>query len=186
MTHIDLLLEQHFKEVGERPQRKFEETITSFNRDIFYYNRDTSKRNSTKSKTTYEDHRRVIETAINVMGKNTQHEIALCILTHRFFETYRNTVFSSKKDFTADYSFLIRRIGAMFNPTTGQVKTSTIPRALQAFTEPTLVQVNYLSGDVKEVTIPDTGETLNEWAIKFNENAPESTKYMVAGMSVGI
>ena len=186
MTNIDLLLEQHSKEVGTRPQRKFEETITSFNRDIFYYNRDTSERKSTKSKTTYEDHRKVIETAINVMGKTTQHDIALCILTHRFFENYRNTVFPAKKDFTADYSFLIRRIGAMFNPTTGQVKTSTIPRSLQAFTKPTLVQVNYLSGGVTKVTVPETGETLNEWAIKFNENAPESTKYMVAGMSIGV
>jgi len=185
MTHIDLLLEQHYKEVGDRPQRKFEETITSFNRDIFYYNRDTSERNSTKSKTTYEDHRKVIETAINVMGKTTQHDIALCILTHRFFENYRNTVFSSKKDFTADYSFLICRIGAMFNATTGQLKTNTIPRALQAFTTPTLVQVNYIVGDVTVVTVPNTGETLNEWAIKFNENAPESTRYMVAGMSIG-
>lgn len=186
MTITDLMLEEHCKKIAARPQQKFEETLTSYDRDIFMYNRDTSDRTShTSNNISYEDHRKAIETAVNVMGKHTQHDIAMCLLTHRFFHNYRNSILTDKKDFNKDYAFLIKKIASIFNPTTGQVNRSNIPRALQTYTTPTLVQVNYLAGEVTPVTVPNTSETLNEWAIKFNENAPESTRYMVAGMSIG-
>ena len=41
---IDYYLERHCIRIAERPQRKGEDTLTHFNRDIFWYNRDNIKR----------------------------------------------------------------------------------------------------------------------------------------------
>jgi len=186
MTKIDLELEKHFKTVGSRPQRKNEETLTSFDRDIFWYDKDTKHRQTpSTTKVTYEHHRKAIETAVNFMRKDTQHTIAMCILTHRHFEDYRNSVFSGEGNFTADYSFIVKKVHMLFNPTTSRITTSSISTKLKEFTTPTLVQVNHVVGEVTPVTVPDTGETLNEWAIKFNENANETTTYHVAGLKIG-
>lgn len=187
MTTTDLQLEQHYKAVGNRPPRKFEETITSWNRDAFWYNRDKSVREINNVNTTYEDHRKVIETAINIMGKTTQHDIAMCILTNRFFANYRASVFGKEKNFITDYTFLVKKIGVLFNPTTGTIKSSTIHSKLQEYTEPTVVQLNHLAGRVTDVFIkPKDNETLNELAQRLSQGSPESTTYMVAGMKVGM
>lgn len=186
MTAIDLQLEKHYKAVGDRPLRKFEETVTSFDRDIFWYNRDKSERSSDITKTTYEDHRKVVETAINIMGMSTQHDIAVCILTHRFFANYRASIFGKEKNFTTDYTFLVKKIGALFNPATGVIKSSTIHAKLKDFKEPTVVQLNHLAGQVAEVKIkPKEGETLNELAQRLSQGAPASTTYVVAGLKIG-
>jgi len=186
MTSVDYQLEKHYKSIAERPQRKFEETITSFDRNIFWYNKDDVNRQvqGTRKKITYEDHRKAIEVAINVLGKSTQHDIAMCILIHRYFTDYRNNVFAGKGDFTSDYSFIVKKVGMLFNADTGRVTPINIASKLKDYTEPTLVQINHIAGTVTEVNTPDTGETLNEWAIRFNKRANESTTYHVAGLSL--
>lgn len=190
MTPLDYELEQFYQRIAERPQRKFEETLTSFNRDIFWYDRSELSRQADKANSnkriTYEDHRKAVETAINMMKAEQPHEIALTILTNRFFAQYRADAFSGEGSFISDYTFIIKKIDMLYNHKHGTVNATNIPSALKAFTEPTLVQINHIAGDVKKVTVPESDFTLNEWAIKFNANAPESTSYRVAGMKVGI
>jgi len=187
MTLIDYQLEKYFQNVAKRPPKKFEETLTTFDRNIFWYNRDEIQRQyqNTPLKTTYEDHRKAIEVSVNMMGKTTQHEIAMCILTHRYFSNYRNSVFTGTGDFYQDYSFLVKKISMVFNSNSSRIIHTNINTKLKEFIEPTLVQVNHISGDVTKVALPKTIETLNEWAIKFNENACESTTYHVAGLKLG-
>jgi len=72
----------------------------------------------------------------------------------------------------------------IFNHKTGQINRVSTLSALQRFEEPTLVQINHITGDVSSVTVPGDKFTLNEWAISFNTGAPESTSYRVAGMKV--
>ena len=61
---------------------------------------------------------------------------------------------------------------------------SSIATTLASYNTPTLVQVNHLAGVVTEVTPPKWDMTLNEMAIAYNVGAPESTTYMIAGMSL--
>ena len=143
MKSYDLLLEEHSKKISKRPQRKNEETKTSFNRDIFWYDRDEVARQAENTKrtgdkkVTYEDHRKVIETAVNMMQMKTQHDIAMCILTHRFFSNYRANAFQGLGSFNLDYSFIIKKISMMFNPATSNVQPINISNRLKEFTKPT-------------------------------------------------
>lgn len=192
MTNTDIALEKFFKDiVAKRPQRKNEETITSFDRDIFWYNRDELSRQADHaekndfSKITYEDHRKVVETAVNMMCKDTQHSIAMTILTHRFFKDYRAKAFGGKGNFRTDYTFVIKKVGMIFNPTSGRINNISLLSKLQEYTKPTLIQINHITGDVTEVNPPGDKFTLNEWAIKYNASANESTSYRLVGMKVG-
>ena len=191
MKPTDFILEQHFKAAASRPQAKGEETITSFDRDIFWYDRDEVARQEENTKradfqsTNYEDHRKVIETAVNFMRKTTEHEIAMAILTHRHFTDYRTKTFTGKGSFNTDYAFILKKINAIYNTNEARVKSSSIANKLKEFKEPTLVQLNHIAGIVTPVKVPDTGDTMNEWAIKLSAGAPESTSYMVAGLKVG-
>ena len=181
MTLLDYQLEKFYKESAARPKRKFEETETSFSRDIFWYNRSELSRQADKidstRRITYEDHRKAVETATNIMKATTQHDIAMAILTHRFFAQYRADVFAGEGTFYTDYAFVIKKIATLFNHTHGKVNTTNIPSALKEFKGPTLVQINHAAGEVTAVKVPESEFTLNEWAIKFNQNAPESTSY---------
>ena len=193
MTQTDLQLETFFKDtVAARALRKDEETITSFNRDIFWYNKDELERQADYSEThtlgnfNYEDHRKAVEIAVNMMRKETQHDIAMCILTDRFFKDYRAKVFAGEGSFNTDYSFLVTKVGHLFNATKGRVNnTNTIQSSLKSYSEPTLVQINHIAGIVTKVTPPSDKLTLNEWAIKYNESANQSTSYRITGLKVG-
>lgn len=189
MTPIDYQLEQFYKRVAERPRRKDEDTITSFNRDIFWYDRDERyrQRDGTSNTTSfnYEEHRKAIETAVNIFRKTTVHDIAMTILTNRYFANYRNSVFAGNGNFNKDYSFLVRKASMLFNSTAGRINNINITDKLKNYDKPTLVQINHITGDVTKVLLPKTSETLNEWAIKFNRNANESTTYHIAGLKVG-
>jgi len=174
-------LEEFFKSIGERPQHKHEETITSFNRDILYYDIDALTRQASKTplnkRITYEDHRKAIETAINIFRRTTPHDIVMCILTQRYFDTYRNTVFRGEGSFCADYTFLIKKVSTLFNKSSNTIIPAHIARKLADIAEPTLIQINHIVGTVEPVRVPTTSDTLNEWAIKLNTGAPESTTY---------
>jgi len=187
MTTTDLKLEKFYRDVvAKRPQRKYEETITKWDRRVFMYDRDTKDAttdNISAEKVTYEDHRRAIETAVNMLHASSQHDIAMEILTHRFFKSYRAKVFGGC-NFNTDYSFLIKKIAMVFNSSTSAIKSVNISRKLQEFTTPTLVQINHITGDVSEVTLPSTKFTLNEWAHRYNFGAPSSTVYKVVGLSL--
>ena len=191
MTAIDLQLEQHFKKVAERPRRGLEETNTYFNRDMFWYDRDGVNRQAEQhlinnERVTYDDHRRAIETAILMMGKESKHDIAMCILTHRAFASYRANAFKGEGSFATDFSFIIKKIAALVtNDGLRTFRTSYISQ-LKEFTEPTLVQINHIAGVVTPVTVASDKFTLNEWAKRYNAGAPESTTYAVAGMKLGI
>lgn len=194
MTKLDYFLEAHFIKVAKRPQRKFEETLTTFDRDIFWYDRNEVDRqkeykqrtNTPTKKVTYADHRRVIETAATIMRKNTQHAIAMCILTHRAFSDYRNKFFEGNGSFYKDYGYLLRKVAMLFNPHKSMLLKSNISSKLRDFQKPTLVQVNYITGTIEKVTPPSNKFTLAEWAFRYNEAAVESTQYMVAGIKVGV
>ena len=191
MKEYDPQLEEHFKKVATRPRDKNEETLTSFDRNIFWYDRDEVSRQAENSartgdvKVTYEEHRKAIETAINIMRKTTAHDIAMAILTNRFFSTYRSNAFKGLGSFNLDYAFIIKKIDMIFNPSTSSVKAININSKLQEFTKPTLVQVNHIVGTVTKVKVPEGVKTLNEWAATFNKSANESSTYMVAGLKIG-
>ena len=181
-----LLLEAHLKEVAKRPQRKNEDTITKFNRDIFWYNRDMAKRHTNPSvRVTYEDHRKAVETAVNFFRKDTQHDIAMCILTHRYFSDYRSNALSGAGNFLKDYTFLVKKTGMLFNPTASRIAGSNVSSQLSAYKDPTLVQINHICGAVTPVTPPSDRLSLSEWAKLYNDNAVESTTYQVAGLRLG-
>jgi len=188
MTKLDLQLEQFYKNtVATRPQRKFEETITTFDRDVFMYDRDGKQRQLDKlnEKVTYEDHRRAIEAATLILHKTTQKDIAMAILTNRMFEQYRAKAFKGLGSFNEDYSFLIKKIATMFSPDTSELKRVSVAAKLADFKQPTLVQINHICGDVSKVNLPSHNtSTLQEWATKFNSQANESTTYVVAGLKL--
>ena len=193
MTSTDFRLEVFLKDtVAKRAPRKNEETITRFDRDIFWYDRDELSRQADRAaqvesgRVTYEDHRKTVETAVTMMRKDTQHDIAITILTHRFFKDYRAKVFSGEGSFRLDYTFLVLKAGTLFNAATSRITSSsnTITAKLQQFTTPTLVQINHIAGAVNTVTVPDAGLTLNEWAQRLNDSANESTSYRIAGIKV--
>lgn len=191
MTPQDLLEEYLYKRMTERPPRKHEETVTRWERDIFLYNRDETKRQEEAAlrqgteRVTYENHRVAVETAVNIMKKTTPHDIAMCILTHRFFANYRKNAFAGKSGFVEDYSFILKKIAMLFDMHTTQIKGRNYKSKLMEFTEPTLVQVNHIMGIVSPITVPSSKFTLQEWASRYNAGAPESTSYMVAGLRLG-
>ena len=190
MTAIDLQLEQHFKRVADRPRGKLEETNTFFDRDIFWYNKDAVGRQAAQhlinnERVTYDDHRRAIETAILMMGKDTKHSIAMCILTNRAFTNYRANAFKGEGSFTADYSFIIKKIAMLVNHDGLRTFRTSYLSKLKEFTEPTLVQINHIAGIVTTVKVPSNKFTLNEWAKRYNTDAVESTTYAVAGLAMG-
>lgn len=181
-----LLLEDHLKHIAARPLEKNQTTLTRFDRNIFWYNQDTVHRQTPSGKkVTYQDHRRVIETAVNMLRKDTQHDIAMCILTHRYFSGYRDDVFAGKGNFLSDYTFIIKKIGMLFNATISRVNSSNIVNQLKDFAKPTLVQINHIVSIVKPVNVPTSALSLSEWASRLNDNAPESTTYQVAGLKLG-
>ena len=190
MTPLQFRLEKLYKRIADRPLRKFEETITTFDRNIYLYNIDEIPRQleanerATVQTTNYEDHRRAVETAVNILRKETQHEIAMAILTHRFFATYRSNTFAGKGSFYSDYTFIISKVAALFSNTTSKVVKSSIAASLAQYKKPTLVQVNHLAGIVTEVTLPNWDDTLNTMAIKYNQAAPESITNIVAGLKL--
>ena len=190
MTATDYKLMDFFQNtVAKRPQRKFEETITYFDRDMYLYDKDPSVKeyNLDKvdlSKVPYEEHRKVIETAISILHKRTPRDIAMAILTHRYFKNYRIKVFTKTSTFNNDYSFLLSKINMMFNTSTQSLHKVNISSKLAAFKTPTLVQINHATGTVTQVKVPSNKFTLNEWAQKFNFGAPASTTYGVYGISI--
>jgi len=187
MNAIDFELEQLYKTAGSHLQRKGEDTLTSWDRDIYWYDRDEVNRQAataTTSKVTYEQHRKAVETAVNMMRKSTPHEVAMCILTHRFFTAYRSSLFGGEGNFITDYTAIIKRVGALFNGQAGKLMTISISTKLAEFKVPTLVLVNHISGYVKKVSVPSAKFTLTEWALKYNENCVESSSYIVAGLAL--
>jgi len=184
MTSTDIKLEEFYASIALRPPRKNETTITTFERDIYYYSRDVEFTPQTDRVVNYEDHRKAIETAVNIFRKHTQHSIAILILTHRYFKKYRDIAFSDNGDFSKDYSDIIRRIALLLNNTTGTTTFIDIRSKLIGFAEPTLVQINHVTGEVKAIDIPETKNTKNEWAIKFNFGCSPTSSYRVAGMLI--
>jgi len=188
----DILIEQFFKSIADRKPDKNDETITTFDRNIFWYDRDEVQRQqravdqSGTSPVTYETHRAAVEMAYIILHKTTPHDIAMIILTHRAFANYRKNVFSGKGSFNKDYSYLIKKASTLINPHTSQLINSNVRQKLSSFTTPTLVAINHIVGSVEEVTTPSIDLTLQEWAHRYNAGSPESTTYMVAGLKVGI
>ena len=186
MTATDLALMAFYESIPNRPKIKYDDTITRFDRDLWFYDRDDiNRQSSTTKKVTYEAHIKVIQTAVTMLKVDTQHDIAMMILTHRFFKSYRDDIFSGTGNFYSDYSFLVKKIDMVHNTDTNRVITHSIGNKLQEFKVPTLVQINYIAGTVTKVKTPDTGETLNEWAVKFNLACNSTISYQVAGLSIG-
>lgn len=190
--NINAQLEALYRASANKPRSKDDDTITTFNRDVYWYDRDEvqrqqrAKANTGTSKVTYETHRKVVETAVNMMRKSTQHEIALCILTHRYFAEYRKNIFEGAGNFNTDYNYILLKVGSLFDAHNSKIYKSNIASKLAEFNTPTLVAVNHIVGTVEVVTVVSNKFTLNEWATKYNANAPESTTYMVAGLKVGM
>lgn len=167
-----------------------QEVITRFDRDIYYYNRDEVTRQDKAAsagatdRVTYEDHRRAINVAVNMFRKSASNEIAMCILTHRYFKDYRTKVFLGKGTFITDFQFIIKRVGMIFDDNTSRIIPANIKAKLEIFTKPTLVQINFIIGAVDVITPTSTKFTLAQWAERYNANAPESTKYIVAGIKI--
>ena len=183
MKQTNLHLEQFYKAISKRPNHKHETTITTFNRDIFWYNIDVDESQDIQPGTaTYEDHRKAVTSAVVLLHKNTPHDIAIAILTHRFFKHYREQLFGSTRNFTLDYSTLLTKIDLLYNPAKGFRKYNN--QSTLAFDKPTLVQTNFVTGEMQSITVPSNVKTLNEWAITFNANAPESTRYSVKGLQL--
>ena len=184
MKNIDYILEEFYKSIPNRPKDKNDETITTFNRDIFWYDRDNvSRQTFKKEKLTFEDHRKAVSTAVHILHKETPHEVALAILSHRFFEDYRNRLFGGKGNFYHDYSLLIRKISALFNGSNSQfIVINNLNSKLAEYTTPTLVSINHINGDVSEVKNLPPVYSLLEWANKLNAGAVSSTTYRVVGL----
>jgi len=185
MTRLDLELEKFYKSIAGRPKGKDEETNTYFDRNIYYYDRDEVNRQipTSDSRVTYEDHRKAISTATTIFRKTTQHDIAMCILTDRYFTVYRNKAFQGLGGFVQDYSFLIRKIGMVQEPS-GIVHSFNLASKLAEFTEPTVVQINHIVGIVKPVNLPTT-QSLGTWVSALNASANESTTYRLVGLKIG-
>jgi len=165
------------------------DTITYTDRRIFWYINDEVARQEAIAeredlgRVTYEDHRKAIETAVYVLKQTTQKDIALTIMSHRFFKLYRAKAFRGDGDFYTDYSFLVTKVGMIFTANTSKIVPISAAAKLQAYTEPTLVQINYITGTTKPITLPKSKLTLQQWCDKFNSQANESTVYHVAGQS---
>jgi len=149
------------------------------------YDRDDVNRQipPVDAKATYEDHRKAIGTATVMFRMKTQHDIAMCILTNRFFEAYRNKAFQGLGGFTKDYSFLLKKIGMVHDFQKETVPTLSISAKLATFTTPTVVQINHIVGSVEPVNLPDA-LALTEWAKALNSSANESTSYRVVGLEL--
>jgi hypothetical protein len=185
LTTKDLLLEEFLQQASERKVAKGE-TASYFDRDVFMYDRDGVRRQASDAivgRVTYEDHRKAVSTATMLLREDTQHGITMAILTHRFFTDYRNKVFKGEGDFYSDYSYLLVKVATLFNAKKASITPTRIPKELERYTEPTLVQVNHITGTTSEVNVP-FGLTLSEWAQTMNVGAPESTTYGVYGLKL--
>jgi len=183
ITERDLQLEKFFNDtVAKRPQRKNEETITWWDRQVFWYDKDEVARQSrdvaaNPAKVTYEDHRIAVETAVTIFGAKSSHQIAMEILSSRHFRPYRAKAFKGMGTFHNDYSFLIKKIGVLFNHHKAHIIHSSAATKLAAMEGPALVQINHITGSVTKVILPKSSNSLDRWAVLFNSGAPESTTY---------
>lgn len=168
------------------PSRAFVRQDTSTKSAAYLYNKDEVAKQKEaftgEVRVTYEDHIRVINIARNELKKDTQLDIANAILTHRFFKQYRINTFQGKGSYLKDLQFILARIGNVFDHNSSKVITKDVSHYVKGFVEPTLVQVNHLASTVSKVNLPKSSRTLEEWAVLFNKDAPESTVYVVAGV----
>ncbi len=192
MAQQDYILEQFYKSIADRPKDKNNEVNTFFVRDIYYYDRDEvarqqriAERSETSAPLTYEQHRAAVETAVTLLRVATPHDVALKILSHRFFAQYRTRLFEGEGNFNADYSYLLLKVSTLFDASNTKVIRSNIATKLREFKTPTLVSINHIAGVVETVRVPSDKFTLNEWAQRYSAGAPESTTYAVAGLKVG-
>ena len=189
ITQRDLEIEKLLKEMSEKPLHKNATHTVRFDRDIFYYNRDEVERQKMladrqpDAKVTYEDHIKAVKTARFVLGKDTQAEIAMVILSHRFFKDYRAKAFKGTGSFREDFSFIVSRVGNILDHRTTKIIPADIQTKLSGYKDPTLVQVNHLVGTIETVKV-SAALTLQEWANKFNAGASETTTYAVAGRTL--
>jgi len=183
ITERDMQLEAFFKNtVATRPQRKFEETITWWDRRVFWYDKDEVARQARdvakdNTKVTYEDHRIAVETAVSIFGAKSPHSIAMEILSSRHFRPYRAKAFGGVGTYNNDYSFIIKKISVLFNPHKAHIIRSSAATKLAAMEGPALVQINHITGDVTKVVLPKSTNTIARWEALFNMSAPESTTY---------
>lgn len=189
ITKRDLEIEKLLREMSEKPLPKNAKHTVRFDRDIFYYNKDELARQTRLAervegvKVTYEDHVKVVKEARFMLGKETQAEIAMAILSHRWFKNYRAAAFKGTGSFREDFSFVLSKIGNIVDHRTSKIVPPEVKGKLEAFTKPTLVQVNHLAGTVEVIT-PPAVLTLQEWAVKFNAEASEANTYIVAGRKI--
>lgn len=187
ITKIDLAKEKALKEWADQTPSKNQKHTRHFNRDQFYYNLDEIERQAVIAartpgiRVTYEDHIKAVKTARFVLNKDNQHDIVMCILSHRWFKDYRAKAFKGNGSFKEDFAFVAAKIGNIVDTTATKIIPTDTHEKLAKFTTPTLVQVNHLAGTVQKVKVNTHTSTLQEWAKKFNEGASETTTYIVAG-----
>lgn len=186
ITAHDIQMEKLLREASAAPRYKGATHTVRFDRDIFYYNKDEVERQKVladriaDAKVTYEDHIKAVNTARFMLGKDTAAEIAMAILTHRWFKDYRARAFKGSGSFREDFGFVVSRVGNIVNHRTGAVIKPDIKKRLEEYTEPTLVQINHLANSIEIIQVPGT-LPLQEWASKLNKEASETTTYVVAG-----
>lgn len=173
------------KLLKHNPSRAILTIDPSFSLAVFLYDKDEVRRQKEHVtqglRITYEDHISVITTARYELKNETSLEIAKAILTHRYFKAYRANTFQGKGSFLKDLQFILQRIGPVYSHKDSKLITKDVTGLVKQFTVPTLVQVNHLASIVSPVTVPNIGKSLEDWAILFNKEAPESTVYVVAG-----
>ena len=187
ITKQDILLEKLLREASDAPRYKGATHTVTFSRDIFYYNKDEVERQralaerSDDTRVTYEDHIKAVKTARFMLHQETQADIAMTILTHRWFKDYRAKAFKGTGSFKEDFAFVVTRVGNILDHKTSKIIPVDVMDKLKDITEPTLVQVNHLVSSIETVDVSTRVLTLQEWATKFNVGASESITYVVAG-----
>lgn len=182
ITKQVVLAEELFRRMAERPRRKGEDTITRFDRDIYYFDKDRASRNyssiADESRVTYEDHRRAVETAVNMLNKRNPYDITMSILFHRFFTDYRSKVFVDEGSFHSDFTYVNYKVSTLFNFETNTVPMFNMSKRLDGIERPALVSVNHATGTVKKLNLPEIN-SLKVWAVKLNAASSETTTYLV-------
>ncbi len=191
LTKEDLAKEQGLIEWAAQPTGKYQTHVRQFNREQFYYNLDEVARQAViaartpDAKVTYADHIKAVKTARFMLNKDNQHAIIMSILSHRWFKDYRAKAFKGTGSFTEDFSFVAARVGNIVDSNTAKIIPADIQDRLASFTEPTLVQVNHLASTVEKVKLSTTPNlTLQDWVKLYNENASETTTYVIAGIKL--
>jgi hypothetical protein len=186
ITKRDLQIEKLLREMGDKPPHSNATHTVRFDRDIFYYNKDEVARQARLAeridgvRMTYEDHIRAIKIARHMLGKDTQADIAMAILSHRYFKDYRAKAFKGKGSFREDFTFIVTKVGNVLDTKTSRIIPPDVTAKLNEYKEPTLVQINHLIGSIQTVKTPTT-LSLQDWATKLNAGASETTTYAVAG-----